>query len=99
MPKTNGQIHREMLMRNVAGATAQTTLGTLEKRYYQGQSGIAGNSLSNQEQVTLRKIITTAGGTPRSNFLSDLYAQACAAKGLPVSKFMNQNKRTLELSL
>lgn len=99
MPKTNSQVHRESLTRNVTGATAKTPLGQLESNYYRAQSSVTGNSLKNQKLQTLKKIIVTNGGTPRGNFESDLVKQALAAKGLPVSKSLRQNWRTLELSL
>ena len=99
MAKTNTQIKREQLVRDVPGATNQTPLGQLESNYYKAQSGITGNSLANQRLVTLRKIIVASGGTPRSNFQSDLLKQALAAKGLPVTNSFQQNWRVLRLSL
>jgi hypothetical protein len=42
----------------------------------------------------LRTKIVEALGTPTSNFVSDLWAQLLSAKGYPVSKNLNQNRKT-----
>jgi len=51
-------------------------------------------TLSDLEKQWLRLVITTAGGTPVSNYLSMLWKQAVAIKGLTATNMVEENQIT-----
>lgn len=50
--------------------------------------------LTDLERRWLRLVITTNGGTPSGNYLSDLWRQAVAIKGLKVTNMLEENQIT-----
>lgn len=49
-------------------------------------------TINDLEKQWLRKVITNAGGTPSSNYLSELWMQAVQAKGYPVHTNIESNQ-------
>jgi len=48
--------------------------------------------LTELERRWLRLVITTNGGTPSGNYLSDLWKQACMIKGITPNNMVEQNQ-------
>ena len=72
------------------------------RAYYVSQVGGASanvKSLMDLQKQWLRKVITTAGGTPNSQYRSALWAQACAVKNFRVSKYLLDNQLTYYISI
>lgn len=71
----------------------------VKRKYYLSQVGGDANSLVDLERRWLRKDITDNSGVPSGGELSDLWKQALAARGLRVSKFIDENKKTYYLNV
>lgn len=89
------QLERSWFAQKISGLPATTPLNDIKRKYYMSQIGGADvRYLSDLEVQWLRKVITTAGGTPTGNYLADLWKQAVGVNGLRVSKSMDENKQT-----
>ena len=100
--RTLSQIERSWLATRVAGQTGQTPFNDLKRRYYVSQIGGASSdvkSLIDLERQWLRKDITDNSGVPNGGEVSDLWKQALAARGLRVSQFIDENKKTYYLNV
>jgi len=90
-------LERKWLSEHATGTTPTTSMNDLKRRYYVSQIGGAAadvKSLNDLERQWLRKDITDNSGTPNGSELSDLWIQAIAARGLRVSRHIDENKQT-----
>lgn len=86
--KTNSQIHKEFLTRNVAAAP----VGQMEKLFF-------GKASKAARIAKWKALIAGLGATPVGHFESDLIKQLLALKSLPVKTNLRENMRELEQSL
>ena len=96
------QIERSWLADKVTGIIGTVPVNDIKRRYYVSQIGGASadvKSLSDLERQFLRKDITDNSGVPVGGELSDLWKQALAARGLRVSQFIDENKKTYYLNV
>lgn len=96
------QIERSWLADKIAGTLGTTPINDIKRQYYVLQiGGLSADvkSLSDLERQWLRKDITDNSGTPNGDEISDLWKQALAARGLRVSQFLNDNKKTFYLNV
>ena len=96
------QIERSWLADKVTGIIGTVPVNDIKRRYYVSQIGGASadvNSLVDLERQWLRKDITDNSGVPNGGELSDLWKQALAARGLRVSQFIDENKKTYYLNV
>lgn len=99
MSKNLSQIEREFLSSRIAGATAQTPINQLRRRFYSEYVGIQSTpttGLMDLEYQFLRKVIVDNGGTPAEY---ELWKQAVTALGVQSSQYEHENKRLLYLNL
>lgn len=72
------------------------------RAYYVSQIGgpaASIKSIMDLEKQWLRKVITTNGGTPASNYLSALWKQAVQVKSLHVDPMIEENQITYWLNV
>ncbi len=96
------QIERSWLADKVAGTLGTTPFNDIKRKYYVSQIGGASadvKSLVDLERQWLRKDITDNSGVPNGGEVSDLWKQALAARGLRVSQFIDENKKTYYLNV
>lgn len=96
------QLERTWLAQRVAGQLGTTSLNDIKRRYYVSQiGGSAANvqSLHDLEVQWLRKDIIDNSGTPNGDAVSDLWKQAVATRGLRVSQFLDENRKTFYLNV
>lgn len=91
---TTGQLEYSWYLQRMTDSNLGpgTPLNTLKMAYY-GQESIGGGTLAEKERDWLRKVIVDGGNTPQGNRLSDLWKQACAAKGVVVGFNILECKR------
>jgi hypothetical protein len=92
--QTTGQLEYSWYLQRMTDSNLGpgTPLNTLKMTYY-GQESIGGDTLAEKERNWLRKVIVDGGNTPQGNALSDLWKQACAAKGAIVGFNVPECKR------
>ena len=96
------QIERSWLADKVAGILGTTPFNDIKRKYYVSQIGGASadvKSLVDLERQWLRKDITDNSAVPNGGEVSDLWKQAQAARGLRVSHFIDENKKTYYLNV
>lgn len=99
MSKNLSQIEREFLSSRIAGATAQTPIDQLRRRFYSEYVGVQSTpttGLRDLEYQFLRKVIVDNGQVPGEY---ELWKEAVAALGVAPSKYEHENKRLLYLNL
>ena len=96
------EIERKWMLKQLNSAlySSTTPFNDIKRAYYISVLGVNSErkSLGDMETTWLINKITAAGGTPASQYPSDLWKELNSAEGFKVSQSTNENKITFYLN-